>query len=50
VKGHADREDRALPWDERLNIEADLLTDKIREEARGPRPIRSETELPTLAS
>jgi hypothetical protein len=35
VKGHADREDRALTQDERLNIEADLLADKIREEARG---------------
>jgi hypothetical protein len=36
VKGRADREDRALTRDERLNIEADLLADKIREEARGP--------------
>jgi hypothetical protein len=36
VKGHADREDRAPTRDERLNIEADLLADKIREEARGP--------------
>jgi hypothetical protein len=33
VKGHADREDRALSRDERLNIEADFLVDKIREEA-----------------
>jgi hypothetical protein len=33
VKGHADREDRALPRDERLSIEADLLADKIRAEA-----------------
>jgi hypothetical protein len=36
VKGHADREDRALARDERLNIEECLLADKIREEARGP--------------
>jgi hypothetical protein len=36
VKGHVDREDRALTRDERLNIEADLLADKRREEARGP--------------
>jgi hypothetical protein len=45
VKGHANREDRALTRDERLNIEADLLADKIRK-----RPIRSETKLLTLAS
>jgi hypothetical protein len=31
VKGHADREDRALTREEWLNIEADLLVDKIRE-------------------
>jgi hypothetical protein len=36
MKGHADRENRALTRDERLKIEADLLTYKIREEARGP--------------
>jgi hypothetical protein len=36
VAGYADREDRALTWDGRLNIKADLLADKIREEARGP--------------
>jgi hypothetical protein len=36
VKGYADREDRALTRDERLYIEADLLPDKIRAEARGP--------------
>jgi hypothetical protein len=30
AKGHADREDRALTRDERLNIEADLLADKMR--------------------
>jgi hypothetical protein len=36
VKGHAGREDRALTRDERLNIEADQLADKRREEARGP--------------
>jgi hypothetical protein len=30
VKGHTDREDRALTLDERLNIEADLLADKRR--------------------
>jgi hypothetical protein len=36
VKGHADRDYRALTWDELLNIEADLLADKRREEARGP--------------
>jgi hypothetical protein len=36
VKWHADRGDRALTPDEWLNIEADLLADKIREEARGP--------------
>jgi hypothetical protein len=36
VKGHDDREDRVLIRDERLNIEADLLADNIRAEARGP--------------
>jgi hypothetical protein len=36
VKGHADKEDRALTRDERLNIEVDLLADKIREEVRVP--------------
>jgi hypothetical protein len=36
VKGHADTEDRALTREERLNIEADLLVDKIRAEDRGP--------------
>jgi hypothetical protein len=36
MKGYADREDRALTRDGWLNIEADLLADKIREEARGP--------------
>jgi hypothetical protein len=35
VKWHAGREDRALTRDKRLNIEADLLADTIREEARG---------------
>jgi hypothetical protein len=34
VKGHADRGYRALTRDEWLNIEADLLADKIREEKR----------------
>jgi hypothetical protein len=33
VKWHADREDRALTRDKRLNIEANLLADKRREEA-----------------
>jgi hypothetical protein len=33
VKGHAYRKDRSLTRDERLNIEADLLADKRREEA-----------------
>jgi hypothetical protein len=32
----ADREDRALKREEQLNIKADLLADKIIEEARGP--------------
>jgi hypothetical protein len=50
VKWHADRADRVMTRDERLNIEADLLADKIRAEARSPRPIRIETKLPTLAS
>jgi hypothetical protein len=36
VKGHADREYRALTRDKRLNIEDDLLADNIREEVRGP--------------
>jgi hypothetical protein len=36
MKGHADRENRALTRDERLNIEIDLLEDKIRGEARVP--------------
>jgi hypothetical protein len=36
VEGHADREERALARDERLNIEAYLLAYKRREEARGP--------------
>jgi hypothetical protein len=40
VKGHADRDDRALTREEWLNIEADLLTDKRREEARGPYGVR----------
>jgi hypothetical protein len=40
VKGQAGREDRALIRDERLNIEADLLADKIRAEARGPYRVR----------
>jgi ribonuclease HI len=35
VKGHADREGRPLTTYERLNVEADLLADQIREEARG---------------
>ena len=35
VKGHADREGRPLTKYERLNVEADLLADQIREEARG---------------
>jgi hypothetical protein len=36
VRGHTDREDRALKQDERLNIEADLLADKTRADARCP--------------
>jgi ribonuclease HI len=35
VKGHADREGRPFTKYERLNEEADLLADQIREEARG---------------
>jgi hypothetical protein len=35
IKGHADREGRPLTKYERLNVEADLLADQIREEARG---------------
>jgi hypothetical protein len=35
VKGHADREGRPLTKYERLNVEADLLADQIREESRG---------------
>jgi hypothetical protein len=35
VKGHADREGRPLTKYERLNVEADLLADQIREDARG---------------
>jgi hypothetical protein len=36
VKGHADREDMALTRDGWLNIDADLLADKIIKDARGP--------------
>ena len=36
VKGHADRIDRPLTRDERLNIEADIQADVIRAQARGP--------------
>jgi hypothetical protein len=32
VKGHADKENRELTREERLNIEVDLLAEKIREE------------------
>jgi hypothetical protein len=35
VKGHADREGRPLTKYESLNVEADLLANQIREEARG---------------
>jgi hypothetical protein len=35
VKGHADRIDRPLTRDERLNIEADIQADAIRAQARG---------------
>jgi hypothetical protein len=35
VKGHADQEWRPLMKYERLNVEADLLADQIREEDRG---------------
>jgi hypothetical protein len=35
VKGHADCEGRPLTKYERLNVEADLLADQIREEERG---------------
>jgi hypothetical protein len=35
VKGHADREGRPLTKYDQLNVEADLLADQIREEARG---------------
>jgi ribonuclease HI len=35
VKGHVDREGLLLTKYERLNVEADLLADQIREEARG---------------
>jgi hypothetical protein len=36
VKGHADRIDRPLTRDQRLNIEADMQADVIRAQARGP--------------
>jgi hypothetical protein len=36
VKGHADRIDRPLTRDERLNIEADMQADVIRAQAHGP--------------
>jgi hypothetical protein len=36
VKGHADRIDRPLTRDERLNIEADIQADVIRAQACGP--------------
>jgi hypothetical protein len=36
VKGHADRIDRPLTRDERLNIEADMQADVIRAQARRP--------------
>jgi hypothetical protein len=35
VRGHADQEGRPLTKYERLNVEADLLADQIRQEARG---------------
>jgi hypothetical protein len=35
VKWHADREGRPLTKYEQLNVEADLLADQIKEEARG---------------
>jgi hypothetical protein len=35
AKGHADRIDRPLTRDERLNIEADIQADAIRAQARG---------------
>jgi hypothetical protein len=40
VKGHADRGDQDPNREEQLNIEADVLCDLIREEARGPRKAR----------
>jgi hypothetical protein len=40
VKGHADRLDRPLTRNERLNIEADAIADQIWMEARGPRGAR----------
>jgi hypothetical protein len=36
VKGYADRENRALARDEKLNSEADQLSDKIRADAQSP--------------
>jgi hypothetical protein len=36
VKGHADRINRPLTRDERLNIEADMQADVIRSQTRGP--------------
>jgi hypothetical protein len=41
VKGHADRIDRPLTRDERLNFEADMQADVIRVQARGPLEARS---------
>jgi hypothetical protein len=41
VKGRSDREDIELTWDERLNIEADQLADKIKEKARDSYGARS---------
>jgi hypothetical protein len=49
VKGQADREDRALTRDQRLNIEVDLLACR-QDKRRGRRPIRSKTKFLTLVS
>jgi hypothetical protein len=40
VRGHADRLYLPLTINERLNIEADVIADQIRMEARGPRGAR----------
>jgi hypothetical protein len=47
VEGRADREGRPLTKYERLNVEADLLADQIRQSRRG---LRGKTKLPTLAN